>query len=261
MSWHTTGTQNFSMYEPSHQSLSLWESRFFFFEFIRQIAPEVLEELRGLPFDLYRIVFPPNRWHALDNELGRLWYVFEDDSYPRDPSVYDLRDSLVYWSENHNLRNQWCVEKAFKTLDQRYQNPRFAEALMWAREVFAYNPPVGVEEGKFTFTFHTWDTVSQSRGDYQREVEKAFRRYRNEYCDHIEELTRERGYIEQKRKRDKTHIAWLVWYQVKNKSQSWISGEFNASRSAVAEGIKDAASWCGLTLRPPKAPGRPRKKV
>ncbi|MDT7690172.1 MAG: hypothetical protein QOE46_2931 [Acidobacteriota bacterium] len=246
-------------YEPSHAPISTWESRFFFFQYIRQIAPEVLEELRGVPFDLYSITFPPNRWHALENEYGRWWYVFEDDTYPRDPSIYQLRDSLNYWSEKFNLRDEWCIKQAFRTLDQWYQNSRFADALMWGREAYGYMPPVGLEEGKFTFTFHRWDTVAQSRGEYQREVEQAFRQYRIEYCDRIEELTRERDYVEQKKKRDTTHFAWLAWYQVKNKPQSWICKEFNATRSTVAEAIKGAAAICNLSLRKPTSAGRPRK--
>jgi hypothetical protein len=248
-----------SIYEPAHQSLSTWNARQTFYQYIRHIAPEVLEDLRDEPFYYYRVAFVMNRWHRSENEHARKWGVFESEPYERHPSVLALKQSLLEWAEYYNLNDQWCLDKAFRTLDQWYQNSAFAERLMWGREAIGYIPPVGVEEGKFSFTFPTWDPVSQSRSSYQEEVERAFRQYRIRYCNRIEELTRERDYVERKRKRDSAHYEWLVWYQVKYKSQSWIVQEFNATRATVAEAIKGAASMCGLTLRPRNAAGRPRK--
>ena len=250
-----------SLYEPAHQSISTWDARYFLFHFIREIAPEVLEDLRREPFNLYHIAAAMHYWHQRpdENELSRLWDVFESEIGERDPSVLVLRHSLMQWSEKYNLKQQWCLEKAFKTIDFWYRHPPSANSLMWNRDVIGYIPPVGIEEGKFMFTFPTWDSCSQSRSDYQRKVEKAFRQYRIDYCDRIEQLTQERDYVEQKRKRDKIHFLWLAWYQVKGKPQSWICNEFHAARPTVAEAIKGAAAMCGLILRQPTAAGRPRK--
>jgi len=246
-------------YEPANRAITTWRARWIFLSVTRQIAPEVLEDLRDLPFESYRSALVRNRWTPNEDLNFRLWAVFDSEHSRCSPSVLHLRYDLLQWAEEYNLEDRWCLEIAFRTVEQWYLNPAFAARLMWARSAVGYNPPVKEEEGRFNFVFPVWDTVAQERGDYYAEAEKAFRQYLVEYCDRLESLTRERGFIEQKMKREHAHFEWLVWYQVKYKSQSWIGDRFNATRSTVAEGIKDAASMCGLTLRPPKVAGRPRK--
>lgn len=247
-----------SVYEPSDHSITTWRAREHFLQIIKLHAPEVLEGLHGDPFECFRIAQIMNRWNLDDYTDGRMWTVLEEDTI-RDSSIFDLRESLLHWAETFNLKNQWCLERAFRTLEAWHKHPLFEKSRMWARNATAYFMPVGEEEGKLNFSYERWDVTFKNRDEFQREVERAFRQHLVSYCDRIERLTQERGFIEQKLKRDDTHFQWLVWYQIKGKSQKEVSRQFNASRSAVAEGIKDVASMCGLTLRGPKKIGRPRK--
>lgn len=248
------------VYEPPDHSITTWRAREHFLQTVRQHAPEVLEELHGDPFDCFRIAQVMNRWNLDDYMDGRMWIVLEEDANEiGDPSILDLRESLLFWADTFNLKDQWCLKRAFRTIEAWHKYARFEQSRMWAREATGYILPVGEEEGRLDFSYERWDVTSQNRDEFQRDVEIAFRRHLASYCDWIEKLIRDRGFIEQKMKRDATHFEWLVWYQVKEKSQSEICEQFNAARTTVADGIKDAASMCGLTLRPRKKGGRPRK--
>jgi hypothetical protein len=254
-----------STFEPADRSITTWDARVAFLQTVRKVAPEVLKDLQGEPFEIYRSA-RLLKCRELDKRPDvRCWKVFESDPRLCSPPILALRASLLRWGDKYKLRwkdnliDQWCLEQAFKTIEHWYDSPLYRDLMEWRYMGVGFVVPINDAEGQFDFTFKKWDTTDKSRSAYKAAAIKAFKDYLNNYCDRIEAATRERGYVERARKRDASHFIWLVWYQVKGKSHAWISSQFNASRQTIAEGIKEAARLCGLPLRSPQRPGRPKK--
>lgn len=59
--------------------------------------------------------------------------------------------------------------------------------------------------------------------------------------------------------RNLERFEWLVKYQVCGESFNQIAQSAYTGRKAVTARVKETAEICGITLRPPGKPGRPKK--
>jgi hypothetical protein len=247
-------------YESADRPISTWQARIFLLDIIAEQAPEVLNDLKKAPLVAYKIVQQTNSLGFAARPDLRDWAILESRRDHCSPPVFALRVSLLEWGKRYNLNDHWCLKVAVDTVDCWLQMPRSMERSEWAYPPASLISPISGEEGRFAFEFAVWDPTRWSRAQYQAEANRAFKGYLKDYCDGIEALASERGFVERDHKREAAHFLWLVWYQVQNRSQTWISRRANASRQTVADGIKSAAALSGLSLRSPNPPGRPKKK-
>jgi hypothetical protein len=226
-----------------------------FFKVLREIAPEVIEDLRGEPYDAYR-----QARHVYRDEVN-FRNLFEEERFA------ELRRRLEQWGERWRLDAAWCFEKgwaAFQWWEADQDNPEhydadFWEGDDWTGKAVSLGESATSEEREFSFRYDIDDLSVIKRALVEAEVKRVFDRELKEHLDMLEEAAKERRFEEIPTKRGDEHFRWLVRYQVQGWSMLRIAAEYHFGRKTVEDGIASAAELIDLRRRDPLPPGRPRK--
>jgi hypothetical protein len=191
-----------------------------------------------------------------------------------------LRESLQRWAEKFNLREDWILDTALRTLffwihgkKERHREaieegaPEGAgdiEAAMALPGVFA-DPEYVFTPDRPPFEAEGWDPFVELEDHFRDRLEKTLEAYikdRRTRDDSVPE-TPNRGF---KRSRHggplRKHLEWLILYQVRKKSYQAIAEEVNVGnpgltrrdqtgRGTVTRGVKAASELLDLSLRSP----------
>jgi hypothetical protein len=274
-------------------------ARDYFLDRLAELAPHVMDELAGEPFELFKqtnLYFESDpqrikRLERLDTEVGRLrknkraaelailsrsnrplWEVFE----PGDEIVIAFEKAMRDWSIRHQLDARWLRERAYQTLDLWSADSKAFESRLWVRQIhfacFA-NETELVFRVRTRYPVYTQCEVdektgrvllpkpSDSRSETERVIRKAFEKWLKQNLSALEAdfQARAGNATPTPEKRAWHHFDWFIQWQVLGYSQSRIAREGKVDRKSVIDALNAIANLIGLHLRP--APSiKPKKK-
>lgn len=289
----------FGEYEPANRELSIGNARVAFLNAVRLHIPNVLRELSGYPFELYKSIGAPyvhwwqikygGRRETYDAEVStrrsratQQRLVFRKRRDPSQPleaftpgeRVAELRESLLGWASTWHLGPEWCLEHALSTMYDWTQAPGNLEELMWQQGGGSWMVPTKAEERRFVFEHPGWEPTHEFRKKIKEEIIRAFNERLEEYLDSIEAMVSERGFVKTKRKNEREHFEWLACFQVKGMSYEEIKESFRSGADAgsrtylsddtkvIRKAVNELARFIGLPLRDDGCrPGRRAKAI
>lgn len=269
-------------------SLSLNDARDYFFLAVKEVAPDVLDDLAGEPFTLYKAAGLAFDRKAFKKDIEDLEFAdqiremtraetrhtwnhpdwdghFENHEIDYDPNPADLQKCIFAWSKRHNLDAAWCRSLAFETLDYWHKYPELCQHRIW------YQPSslqtiVPVRNGlEFQFRIRSLYPSVSFRKDEKERITAHFERELAIFLDMRERLAEENGMVRPKHRPDEQHFIWFAYYQVKGLSHDAIRLKFGRSREAVRDAINNVRGLLSSSTDPtselnrPIKPGRPRK--
>jgi hypothetical protein len=269
-------------------SASIKDARDYFLDAVKEVAPEVLDDLANEPFKLYKEAGLALDYEQYEKEfetlekydLIRAKSKIEQDhsfNHPRweqhfevgkvdyDEKILAMQESIFSWSKKHNLDVAWCRARAYETVEWWHRSGSSYENRRWnwdmeMQPVFTGSSPI------FQFSYKSLYPVFRFRKDEREIITRAFENELNEFLDERERIAKENGMVSPKQKREYLHFVWFAYYQVKNWSQKDIQENFYASRRTVGEALDSIRNLLKtpndpkseLTRLPSKA-GRPSK--
>ena len=270
-----------------------------FLHTIRRSAPHVLEELRDETLPLFLTakrepVTTPRRTKpqveqlrkkiisgAIESsEVALVHRSFEDGKFNFDKHLSAFLQSLFDWSKRWNLNADWCLFRAFKTLNSWSRHKSYVEDLQWSTLLFGVDNPEG-EPPPPNKDFPAWNVFEDSRGAYQQMIEDSARNrlindpllskiessHREDflrelkpivkkYQDRVERFYDKKGFERIKRQELIKHIEWTVGFQVSEMRFSEIANNSDVEPQAVAKAVKFILKLIDLKHRSAPA-GRP----
>jgi hypothetical protein len=239
-------------------------SRVLFLSKIAECTPEVLEDLRNRVLPVYRPLHPRSKRGILN---------LRSDYALQDQIMGQIGADVACWAERFNLRGrisstsgsqaeglslfEWMTGIIVCTLLEWQADP--TRLLTWC------------DLPKFSVRAHM-EYPNQVRikvdgWPLERQTEAAFKKHvRDQFESQVQEYVEKRkgeaeGLLHLRSRRASNHFAFLALFQCLRWSHTQIHRQCKCSRSAVSEGIKDAAeSVIGPTYEdwpmPPRPPGR-----
>src|SRR5687767_5971857 len=101
-------------YEPVDHSTSIYWARVALLDAVREVKPEVLNELHRL-LSFFRSAVPYLQKHHGQRLDLWVWDVLE--SRRNEASVLQLRWAITAWAQGHKLNFDWCLKTALYSLD------------------------------------------------------------------------------------------------------------------------------------------------
>lgn len=268
---------------------SVRDARDYFLDAVKEVKPEVLDNLAGEPFRLYKaagLAFERERYKKEFENLelwdGRKamyraehqhrwnhpdWFGhFENKEVDYNENTRAMQKSIFDWSKNHNLDANWCRARAYETLDWWYWSNSFYENRLWNYET-EMQPMIATRRGEMDFVFRIRSNYPMFgfRPDEETRITEAFKRELKTFLNEREKVAKENGMVKPKQKREYLHFILFTYFQVKEWTKLKIAKEFNIS----PEGVKTAIDSVRKLLENPKDPksrlkspkkvGRPRK--
>lgn len=266
-------------------SLSVSDARDYFLDAVKEVKPEVLDDLADEPFRLYKaagLAFERERYvkefadlklfdriratAPLESQHRRnhpRWFEhFENNIVDYDENTRAMQKSIFDWSKNHNLDANWCRARAYETLDWWYWSESFYENRLWNYET-EMQPLIATHRGEMDFVFRIRSNYPMFgfRPDEERNITEAFKRELKSFLDERERIAKENGMVKPKQKREYLHFIWFAHSQVKEWTQPQIQNKFNASRRTVGEALDNIRNLLKTPNDPKSELTRPLSKV
>lgn len=240
-----------------------------FLEAIRRDAPEVLNDLAGEPFALFRALFcnsePSTSVHDPHFLNRGVWWWPTFDVIAAvpimAPALPRLRERLLSWARLWHLDADWVLSTALRTLAWWCVEPPANEADRdWHYSQHGIGEVIVPTKAQpFVFVHAGWEPAFQTRADARTEIEAAFRMHLRNYLDAIARLATERGAVRTMQQRQRDHFRWLVEFQIHGLRYGEIAAKNNVEQETARDAIYNVSDLIGLKRRPAPA-GRPRKE-
>ncbi len=268
---------------------SVRDARDYFLDAVKEVKPEVLEDLAGEPFRLYKAAGLAYERGCSEKEFENLelwdrrkemfqaekrhrgnhpdWSGhFENEEVDYDENIRAMQKSIFHWSKEHNLDVNWCRARAYETLDWWYWSGSSHENRTWNYEM-EMQTMIATRKGEMDFVFRIRSNYPMFgfRPDEETRITEAFKRELKTFLGERERIAKENGMTKPKVKHEYLHFIMFAYSQVKEWTQEEIAKKFNVSR----EGVKTAITSIRNLLENPNDPkskltspnkaGRPRK--
>ncbi len=272
-------------------SLSIKDARDYFLDAVREVAPEVLEDLANEPFKLYKAAGLAFKHERYEKETENLEFYdkiraqaraehlhrwnhpewlehFEDKEIDYDDNILAMQKSIFDWSKKYNLNAAWCRARAYETLDNWHRFSSMSEIRMWNYDM-SLEPMIAHRKGELDFVFRIRSAYPTFgfRAEEKEKITKAFEKELNEFLDARERIAKENGMTTPKQKREYLHFVWFAYWLVKEWTHSDIYKEFNVSRETVKTALESVRNLLktpndekSILTRPLVRVGAPRKK-
>ncbi|WP_144514287.1 hypothetical protein [Bacillus thuringiensis] len=101
---------------------------------------------------------------------------------------------------------------------------------------------------------YAWDPRDEPWSEFEKNLDIAFRQYKNLYKNRTESYIKNLGYIEGKEKRNREHFEWLVRFQIQGWTIKEIADYYSEEEKVLGEDTIKKALHCtsniiGITLR------------
>lgn len=282
------GKGEFEHIRENGVSLSVRDARDYFLDAVKEVKPEVLDDLAGEPFRLYKaagLAFERERYEKEFENLEHFariraiaplesqhrwnhprWFEhFENKEVDYNENTRAMQKSIFDWSKSHNLDANWCRARAYETLDWWYWFESFYENRLWNYETEMQPIFSNRTDIFFTFKYRSTYPVFGFRPDEERNITEAFKRELKSFLDERERIAKENGMVKPKVKHEYLHFIMFAHSQVKEWTQEEIAKKFNVSREGVKTAITSVRNLLEnpndpkSKLTPPNKAGRPRK--
>jgi hypothetical protein len=221
-----------------------------FLNAIRDLKPQVLEGLAGQPLAAYQSAVASLGHQAMPPTWDTLVVYADDEDWGE--TFVPLRDALDHWAHRWNLCQcgPWCLAITLQTLGIWTRFPSALERRDWE---MAYGGVLATrrEERLFRFEHEGWEPTSDTRREFKDAILRAAEREVDAYCDHVEALSRERGFVPTPTKRKDTDFAWLARVIVDERSCGEIARDVGKSRRRVEMAVDEAAQLVGVHVKHP----------
>ena len=268
-------------------TLSITDARDYFLDAVKEVAPEVLDDLANEPYKLYKsagLALDFEKYKKefenleLPDRIGEMAKVksqhrwnrpdwnghFESKEVDYDDNILAFQRSIFNWSKKHNLNVAWCRARAYETIESWHHFESFYENRIWNYEsemqpIHSGFTPI------FQFSYKSLYPVFRFRSDEKEIITKAFESELNKFLDERERIAKENGMVNPRQKREYLHFIWFAYYQVKEMTQKDIQGKFNASIRTIGEALESvrnllkAPNDSTSEVKRPDTRGRPRK--
>ncbi len=275
-------------------SLSIKDARDYFLDAVKEVKPEVLDDLANEPFKLYKAAGLAFDREQIEKDIENTEFYdqiriiakeeqqhkwnhpdwqghFEEKEVDYDDNILAMQKSIFDWSRKHNLNVAWCRARAYETLDYWHQNTNLCVARIWNYDV-SLEPIIAIRRGEldFVFRFKSLYPAMSFRADEKKRITEQFEFELDAFLDERENYAKEKGLKKPKKKNEYLHFLWFAHYQVNELTQKEIQENYNpfyASRRTIGEAIesirnilKTPSDPQSELTRPPSKVGRPRKK-
>jgi len=263
---------------------SIRDARDYFLDAVKEVKPEVLDDLANEPFRLYkaaglaferelykkefadlehfariRAIAPLESQHRWNHP--RWFEHFENNIVDYDENTRAMQKSIFDWSKSHNLDANWCRARAYETLDWWYWSESFYENRLWNYETEMQPVFSNRTDIFFTFKYRSTYPVFGFRPDEERNITEVFKQELKSFLDERERIAKENGMVKPKQKREYLHFIWFAYFQVKEWTQPQIQNKFNASRRTVGEALDNIRNLLKTPNDPKSELTRPLSKV
>ncbi len=204
----------------------------------------ILDEDTGLPLnELYEMIYRGDGKEKVDNWLNK--YNLNYD-WVLNSVLYCLYD----WcrGEDESPSSIYFTLSDLETFNE--EDPAYSDLAIKIDE--------NIPEFNFKAPYH-YNPLKYPRSAYKKHMMDLFEKLLNNHLDRMDSMVIPK---EQKTNdvRNFERFEWLVRYQVCGESFNKIAETEFTSRQAVRDRVKETAEWCGITLRKPGKPGRPKKQ-
>ncbi len=218
-------------------------------------ASQVVDELAGVPHDLYRRVrddLVAQREPRGDTVVT----MFQKAALSGQPvqsgddRVVELHRELIGWLDRWHLRSEWMFERAFRTLDLWCSSDE-----RWVRRSWA--PTLAnILSGPLRFPVDDWDGT-EPLSAYRSRGLKALSAGFGEYCDEIERMAKGGGEPLAFDRHGARALRWTIRTQVLGQPAVEVAIDEDVAQSTVESAIRGLLQHLDLTPRA-RPPGRPR---
>ncbi len=278
------GKGEFEHIRSNGLTASVKDARDYFLDAVKEVAPEVLDDLAGNPYRLYKAAGLALDYKRYEKEFENLEFYdgirakakiehqhswnhprwenqFENSEVNYDENTRLLQKSIFSWSKKHNLDVVWCRARAYETIEWWYRSDSFYENRIWNYETEMQPIPVGLNT-VFNFSYKSLYPVFRFRSKEKEIIREAFEKELNEFLDERDKIAKENGMIKPKQKSKYLHFIWLAkWQMDENLTHEKIAEQDERSNSievqAVSKAIKELAELIGLPLRKSKRGKKP----
>lgn len=265
------------------------EARERFLRAVREVAPDVLTQLRDAPFTAFVAAHrqKPPRDPASDD----IEQVMSLHGAPA-PAIAAFEVALEQWARHWQVTADWWLRRAVRALAcwrldlHSPDSDRHATAALDWRDIYSSNAgwawtpdrlgtaPTWLDwrgthhhgasmldhnEMQFWYRGY-WEPWAEPRADAIRRMRAAFEDQMHAYIDRLDSLMLTTGWEPTPAKLGSAHFEWLARYQVLGQSYSRLALDVCRERPTVTEAVKDLAAYIDLPLRSETRPGRPRKQ-
>jgi hypothetical protein len=264
---------------------SVRDARDYFLDAVKEVKPEVLDDLAGEPFRLYKAAglnferehyrkeFENLELYDGIRAMARLenqhrwnhpdWFGhFENKEVDYNENIRAMQKSIFDWSKNYNLDANWCRARAYETLDWWHRFESFYENRLWNYET-EMQPMIATHRGEMDFVFRIRSNYPMFgfRPDEGKRITEAFKRELKIFFGEREKIAKENGMAKPKQKREYLHFIWLARWQIdETLTHEKITKELSEDEAnpkfldvqAVSKAIKEVAALIGLPLRKAK---------
>ena len=247
-----------------------------FFDAIREVAPQVVEDLDQRAFGHVHALYDklpdssedrPSRATnrpVLERSELRRWSLVGTATEGRFPEAVPLRSAIEEWGANWNLSDEWCFGIALHTLVRWVKSEPHREARVW----FFPGSVGSMPRAWFTFETKGYQAIWDDWGETKKRMTSEFQRALGEHKRAQELAVREAEDRTIEEKRHSEHFEWLVRFQALGEPPDaivrWI-GQKRAGRpptsQSVLEGLRTAADLIGLSLRQGRQGPRGRRNT
>ncbi|MDQ3635428.1 MAG: hypothetical protein M3405_13100 [Acidobacteriota bacterium] len=280
------GKGEFEHIDDVEMPYSVRHARDYFFDAIKEVKPEILDDLADEPYRLYKAAglalereryekeFENLEFYDRIRAMARLesqhrwnhpsWYEhYEKKKVNYNQNIRALQKSIFDWSKKHNLNVDWCRARAYETLNLWYFSHSFYEHRIWTSET-EMQPMIATHKGErdFVFRINSNYPMFGFRSDEEKRITRAFKQELKSFLVEREKLAKKNGMKKPKQKRTYLHFIWLARWQLnEDLTHEKIAEQDERSNSievqAVSKAIKELAKLINLPLRKSKRGKKP----
>ncbi|MEZ4330900.1 MAG: hypothetical protein R3F35_04070 [Myxococcota bacterium] len=217
-------------------------------------ASDVVDELAEDLFPSYKQISDDDYAHLRDRTLDPVIPFFPKAALSGariqtdDPRIETLHRDLIQWLDRWQIRSDWLLHRAFKTLDQWCRQPARMERRAWAVTEYAHLT------GPLTFEVTDWNgsiPLSQYQSRGREELRRAFDAYCAKLKTDLATGGKPNGFD---RHRDNAY-GWAVRIQVLGQPAVQVALDEGFAQSTVEVAVKALLNHIQLKARP-RPPGR-----
>lgn len=172
----------------------------------------------------------------------------------------DLAELILKWQRRWNLEATWLALECLRLVVSRalelegkgfgpLEKSGILESyLRWPG--FVHVDPLADPIGD------SWNPLRENRTDARKRLMAKARKVIDTYLDEVAEIACRDGIGGM---RERKHLEWLVWYQVRGDSVNSMAKRAGRARATVQTALEETARFLGIPLRDPGPIGRPRK--
>jgi hypothetical protein len=211
-----------------------------------------IAERYNVPLETVRRSERYNKTWPYEEKLTLVNCIFQDE----EPDNIELSKSIN--EDNYQSFFEITFPVAFTPSDIYFNHERsiyMYEQMKAHHELISKIELSNDDQDLLTYSGMAWDPRLKTWKDFESELDKMFKQYKDLYRERTEKFLIERGYLREPEKRNLDHFKWLVHYLIQKWSLREIADYYSQNvgeivhEDTVSHGIKSAARLVLVDLK------------